>query len=149
MPVGEIQTMDERLSRVLAYARFRASILGAFAGLALLLAAVGLYGVLSQLTAQRTQEFGVRMALGAQRRDVLTLVVKEALALTAAGLAIGLLCALVLTRFLSSLLYGMQYTDPLTLAAVSLLLIAVASIATAIPARRAAKVDPMVALRYE
>jgi len=149
VPVGDVQTMDERLSRVLAYPRFRAAVLGTFAGLALLLAGVGLYGVLSQLTAQRTQEFGVRMALGAQRRDVLTLVVRQGMVLTVAGLAGGLIAALCLTRFLSSLLYGVKATDLSTLAGVSLLLVVVAFLATYLPARRAAKIDPMVALRYE
>ena len=149
VPVGEVETLNERLSRILAYPRFRASILGIFAGLALLLAGVGLYGVLSQWIAQRTQEFGIRMALGAQKRDVLTLVLRQGMAWTGAGLAAGLAAALCLTRFLSSLLYGVKATDPWTLASVSLLLLFVALGAIYLPARRAAKVDPMVTLRYE
>lgn len=149
VPVGDVQRMNAQLSRALAYPRFRALVSGTFAGLALLLAGVGLYGVLSQLIAQRTQEFGVRMALGAQKRDILALVIRQGMLLTIAGLAAGLAVALCLTRFLSSLLYEVTATDPWTLAAVSLLLIGVAVVAVSIPARRAASVDPMVALRYE
>ncbi|MGA8028479.1 MAG: FtsX-like permease family protein [Bryobacteraceae bacterium] len=149
VPVGEMQTMNERLSQTLAYPRFRAVILGTFAGLALLLAVVGLYGVLSQLIAQRTREFGVRMALGAGKRDVLMLVIKQGMLLTGAGLIAGLAIAWCLTRFLSSLLYGVKATDPWTLAGVSLLLVGVSFLATYLPARRAAQTDPMAALRYE
>jgi len=149
VPLGELQTMDERLSRALAYPRFRAVVLGLFAGLALLLAAVGLYGVLSQSTAQRTQEFGIRMALGAQKRDVLALVLRQGLVLIGAGLAAGLAATLCLTQFLSSLLYDVKATSPWILAGVSLLLIFVALLATYFPARRAAKADPTAVLRYE
>jgi predicted permease len=149
VPVGEVQTMNDRLSKALAYPHLRAIILAAFAGLALLLAAIGLYAVLSQLIAQRTREFGVRMALGAQRSELLKLVIREGMALTLAGLAAGLLIAVSLAGLLGSLLYGVKATDPLTLALVSLLLVLVTLLATYIPARRAARVDPMVALRYE
>jgi putative ABC transport system permease protein len=149
VPIGEVQTMNERLSRKLVYPNLRAIILATFAGLALLLAAIGLYAVLSQLIAQRTQEFGVRMALGAQRSDLLRLVIREGMLLTLAGLAAGLAIAVSLTGLLGSLLYGVKATDPLTLAGVSLLLVVVALLATLIPARRASRVDPMVALRYE
>ncbi len=149
VPVGEVETMNERVARTLAYPRFRAIVLGAFAALALLLAAVGLYGVLSQLIAQRTQEFGVRLALGARTQDVLMLVIRQGMLLTIAGLAAGLVVALFLTKFLSSLLYGVTATDPWTLIDVSLLLVIIAFVATYLPARRAAKLDPMVALRYE
>ena len=149
VPVGDLQTMDERLSRILAYPRFRAVVLGTFAGLALLLAGVGLYGVLSQWIAQRTQEFGVRMALGAQKRDVLTLVIRQGMLWVGIGLAAGLIATLTLTRFLSSLLYGVEATDPWTLVGVSLLLIFVALGAIYLPARRAAGVDPTVTLRHE
>jgi putative ABC transport system permease protein len=149
VPTGEVQTLRERLSRALSYPSLRAILLAAFAGLALLLAATGLYAVLAQLIAQRTQEFGVRRALGAQRSDLLKLVIREGLALTCAGLVAGLLVATSFSRLLTSFLYGVKATDPLTLAGVSLLLIVVALLATSIPARRASKVDPLVALRYE
>jgi putative ABC transport system permease protein len=149
VPIGEVETMKKQLSRALAYPRFRAVVLGTFAGLALLLAGVGLYGVLSQLIAQRTQEFGVRMALGAQQQDILALVIRQGMILVGAGLVVGIAVALSLTRFLSSLLYSAKATDPWTLAGVSLMLLAVALLAVALPARRAAKVDPMVTLRYE
>jgi putative ABC transport system permease protein len=149
VPVGEVQTMNDQLSRALAYPHLRAIILAAFAGLSLLLAAIGLYAVLSQLIAQRTQEFGVRMALGAERSELLKLVIREGMALTFAGLAAGLMIAASLTGLISSLLYGVKPTDPLTLAAVSLLLVLVTLLAIYIPARRASRVDPMVALRYE
>ncbi len=149
VPIGEVQSMNERLSRKLAYPNLRAIILATFAGLALLLAAIGLYAVLSQLIAQRTQEFGVRMALGAQRSDLLRLVIREGMLLAVAGIAAGLAIALSLTGLLRSLLYSVKASDPSTLAGVSLMLILVTLLATLIPARRASKVDPMVALKYE
>jgi putative ABC transport system permease protein len=147
--VGDVQTMNERLSRALAYPHLRAIILATFAGLALLLAAIGLYAVLAQLTAQRTQEFGVRRALGAGRADLLMLVIREGMLLTLTGLAAGHYIAVSLTGLLSSLLYGVKPADPLTLAAVSLVLVLVAFFASFIPALRASRVDPMLALRYE
>jgi predicted permease len=149
VPTEDVQTMSERLSRTLSYPHLRAILLAAFAGLALLLAAIGLYAVLSQLIAQRTQEFGVRMALGAQRSDLLKLVIREGMILTFTGLAAGVIIAESLSGLLTSLLYGVKATDPLTLAGVSLLLVLVALLATYIPARRASSVDPMVALRHE
>ena len=149
VPVGVVETMDQRVSKLLAYPRFRADVLGGFAALALVLAGVGLYGVLAHLTAQRTQEFGVRMALGAQKQDVLALVLRQGLFLTAAGIAAGLLLAFSLTRLLTGLLYGVKPTDAWTLTGVSLLLLLVSLVATYLPAHRAAKVDPMVAVRYE
>jgi putative ABC transport system permease protein len=149
VPVHDVKTIEERISESLAHPRFRAILLGIFAGLALLLAAVGIYGVLSETTLQRTHEIGIRMALGAKRRDVLRLVVRQGLVLALGGAVIGLVAALAVTRFLASMLYGVKPTDPQTLVVVSLLLIGVATLASYIPARRATKVDPMVALRYE
>jgi predicted permease len=147
--VGDMQTAQHLIGRYMAYPRFRAVLLGAFAGLALLLAVIGLYGVLSQLVAQRTQEIGVRMALGARKTDVLTLVVKEGMLLTCLGVTLGLMIAWWLTRFLASLLFGVKAQDPVTLSLVSLALVAAAFLATYLPARRAATIDPMIALRHE
>ena len=148
-PVYSINLMERRIARFLAPHRFNAYLLGIFALLALLLAVVGVYGVLAYAVARRTQEIGIRMALGARPRDVLRLVIKQGLSLTLIGIAIGLAASLALTRLLTSLLYGVSATDPLTFMSVPLLLLAVALLATYIPARRAARVDPLVALRYE
>ncbi|PYV04118.1 MAG: hypothetical protein DMG10_08980 [Acidobacteria bacterium] len=130
-------------------ARATGILLSAFGALALLLALVGLYGAVSYSVSQRTREFGVRLALGAQRADLIRLVLREGVAATVLGLAMGVIGALVLTRVLSSLLYGIRPTDRLTFAGVSAFLLAVTLAANYIPARRATKVDPMVALRYE
>ncbi len=149
VPVTEAETLRHRYSKVLAYPRFRAVLLGVFAGLALLLASVGLYGVLSQLVAQRTHEIGIRMALGAQKADVLLLIVRQGMVLAGLGITAGLAAAWFLTRFLRSLLYRPDANDILTLAGVSFLLLFAAFLAAYIPARRAARVDPTVVLRYE
>jgi predicted permease len=144
-----VESMDSILADSLSSRRFSMILMGVFAALALLMASVGIFGVISYVTSQRTHEIGIRMALGAERRDVLRLVIGKGLKLALIGVAIGIAGALVLTRFLASVLYGVKPADPLTFIAVSVILTAVALLACYIPARRAAKVDPMVALRYE
>ena len=148
-PVEKLVSMQEILGESLAPQRVTAVTLTAYALVALLLASIGLYGVLAYSVSQRTHEIGIRMTLGAERRDVLRLVVGQGMILTLLGLGIGIVGALGLTRFLSSMLYGVTTNDPLTYASMSLLLAGVALAACYIPARRATKVDPMVALRYE
>lgn len=149
IPVSDVQSMDDLMSVSLAQQRFNLLLLGIFAALALILASVGIYGLMAYGVSQRTHEIGVRMALGAQRRDVLRLVVGEGVKLALAGIIIGVLGALALTRLMISLLFEVKPTDPATFAAVAILLSVVALGACYIPARRAMKVDPMVALRYE
>jgi putative ABC transport system permease protein len=149
VPAFDVRTMEQWLADSLAGRRFSMVLLGLFAALALLLAAVGIYGVVSYAAAERTHEICIRMALGATRRSVLLLVIRNGLVLTAVGVAFGLAGALALTRLLESLLYDVKPTDPLTFGAVALLLMGVTLLACFIPARRATKVDPMVALRYE
>jgi putative ABC transport system permease protein len=148
-PVSSIMTMDEILALSIGDWRFYMELLGVFAGVAVLLAAVGIYGVMSYSVNERTHEFGVRMALGALHTDLLGLVAKLALKLTAIGLLIGTALALGLTRLITTFLYGVKPTDPLTYAAVALAIAAVVALACYLPARRASKVDPLVALRYE
>jgi predicted permease len=147
--LSPVTTLDEQLSDQLSVRRFQTWLLGLFSLLALVLASVGIYGVLHYSVGRRTHEIGIRMALGAQKHDVVRLVLTGGISLTAIGVGIEIGGALALTRFLSSLLYGVKPTDPLTFIAVCLILIAVALLACYIPARRATKVDPMVALRYE
>ena len=149
LPVYRVTTMERMVSDSLAQRRFSMFLFGVFAALALALAVVGLYGVMSYAVAQRTHEIGLRMALGAQGRDVLRMVVGQGLWLVGLGLGLGLAGALALTRLMSSLLFGVSAADPLTYAGIALLLGAVALLASYVPARRATKVDPMVALRYE
>jgi putative ABC transport system permease protein len=149
LPLARVRTMDEVVSAAQSRPRFLTLLLTLFASVALILAAVGIYGVISYSVAQRTKEFGVRMALGAQRGDVLGIVLGRGMLLTLAGILIGLAGAFILTRFLSTLLFGVAPTDTATFVVVSLLLGFVAFMASYIPARRATRVDPMVALRYE
>ena len=148
-PLSTVTSMDEILSTSMAQPRFRTLLLGFFSGLALLLAAVGIYGVVSYSVAQRTQEIGIRMALGARSRDVTRLVLTQGLKPCLAGVSLGLVAAWGLTRLLSGFLFDVQPTDPSTFAAVSLLLTGVALAACWLPARRATRVDPMLALRHE
>jgi len=149
LPLYASETMRQRLSETIAPRRFYPLLLGMFAGIALVLSSFGIYSVMSCVVAERTHEIGVRMAMGAHQNDVLRLVVRQGLALTLAGVAVGLLGALALTRFLSNMLYNISPTDSLTLGSVSFLLAGVATLACYMPARRATKVDPTVALRYE
>jgi predicted permease len=149
IPMGHVRSMEEVLAISLALQRLLMTLMSVFAGLALALAAVGIYGVLSYWVRQRTHEIGVRMALGATARDVLRMVVKQGAILAGIGIAAGLAAAFGLTRLMASLLYGVRPTDPLTFGLVSLVLTGVALPAAYIPARRATKVDAMVALRYE
>jgi predicted permease len=149
VPLNDVEPVTAEISRVLAYPRFRALVLSCFAITALILSAVGLHGVLSQLGAQRTAEFGVRKAVGARERDLLILVARQGVLPVVAGLICGVVSTMALSRLLTKLLYGIQPADPKVLATVSLIMLMVAGIAVFSPARRAARVDPMAALRDE
>jgi putative ABC transport system permease protein len=148
-PVYDVRTMNELLSESVARRRFNMMLLGLFASVALLLAAIGLYGVMSYSVSQRTHEIGIRIALGARHLDVLRLVVGQGMWLAFAGVALGTLAAYFVTRVLSRMLFGISTTDTFTFAGVALLMLAVAFLASYIPARRASRVDPLIALRYE
>jgi len=149
LPVSVPETVEHHLSDLVAEPRLYTLLLGVFAGAALILASVGIYGVMSYSVSERTHEIGIRMALGAGQRDVVGMIVRQGLVLSLTGVAIGVAVAFAMTRVMSSLLFGVSTTDPVTFAAVSIVLTGVALGACFVPARRATKVDPMVALRYE
>jgi putative ABC transport system permease protein len=148
-PISNVRTLAQSLSTSIAQRQFLMLLLGIFAAVALVLAAVGIYGVLSYAVAQRTHEIGIRMALGAGQRDVLRLVIRQGMLLTLLGVAAGLTAAFALTRLMTTLLFEVKPTDPLTFILIALLLLAVALLACWIPARRATRVDPIITLRYE
>jgi putative ABC transport system permease protein len=149
LPVFGAQMLEETVAASLAARRFSMEVVGLFAVTALLLAGLGIYGVISYLVSERTREIGIRLALGAERRTILRMVLGQGFGLTMAGAAVGLACALVVSRLMAGLLYGVRPTDPATFAGVAVLLVAVALLACYIPARRALRIDPMIALRYE
>src|SRR6185295_8029616 len=149
LPVATVQTLASQVSLSLYPARLTAGLLGVFGLLALALAGVGIYGVVAYSVSNRTNEFGIRMALGADPGDLLSLVLKEGLVIVSIGLGLGLVLAFIVGSVVSSFLYGLSPADPLTFAAISLLLVGVALGACFVPARRASKLDPMIALRHE
>src|SRR3984885_2472963 len=149
LPVFGAQTLDDAVSASLSTRRFSMEMVGLFALTALLLAGLGIYGVISYIVSERTHEIGIRLALGAQRNSILQMVLRQGLALAIAGAAVGLVCALIVSHLMAGLLYGVKPVDPLTFAGVALLLVGVALLACYIPARRAIRVDPIIALRYE
>jgi putative ABC transport system permease protein len=148
-PIYDVKTLSQRVSNATAASRSLTVLFSAFALLALVLGAVGIYGIVSYAVTQRTQEIGIRMALGARTGDILQLIAKHGLVLVLSGVAIGVAGALALTRFLATLLFGITPTDTFTFVFVSLIFFVIAMIASLIPARRATKVDPLTALRYE
>jgi putative ABC transport system permease protein len=145
----DFRTLEQLVSASLDNRRFSMTMLGLFSGAALALAMVGLYGIMSYITSERTKEIGIRMALGAQRLDMLRMILRQSFALVLAGVALGILASVGLTRLIGSMLYDVRATDVVTYAGVVGLLTVAAALASYIPARRAMKVDPMVALRYE
>jgi ABC-type antimicrobial peptide transport system permease subunit len=149
LPVFNVKTMDAIRGDAVAQRRFGMLLLTIFAGVALVLALVGLYGTIAYLAGKRTREIGIRMAMGAQKRHILTMILGHGFLVTAMGMLVGLGGAYALTRYLSSLLFGISGTDGSTFIAVSALLLAVAMLASFIPARRAARIEPITALRYE
>jgi ABC-type antimicrobial peptide transport system permease subunit len=149
LPIAKVTTLTTLVDNSLAQPRFSMLLLAAFGGIALLLACIGMYGVISYSVVQRTQEIGIRLAVGAQPGQVLGMIFREGARLAGLGIVIGLLAALGVTRIMASFLYGVQATDPVTFAGVIVLLASVAFLACYFPARRATRVDPMIALRYE
>src|SRR5207237_1862080 len=149
LPTYNIKTLDEYVAASVAQPRFNTLLLAMFAGLALILTAIGLYGVMSYSVTQRTHEIGIRMALGARQPDVLKMVVRQGMTLTVVGIGAGLIGAYFLTRLMSSLLFSVSATDPITFTAIPVVIAGVAVGACFVPARRATKVDPMIALRSE
>jgi putative ABC transport system permease protein len=149
LPVTGVEPFPDALGQSISRERFRTFLLGSFSAIALVLAAVGIFGVMSYSASQRTHEIGIRMALGAQRRDVLCLILGQGAKLTLLGLGVGIVFASLLTRLIASLLYSVSPTDPLTFSAVAILLLGVAVTACYIPARGAMRVDPMAALKYQ
>jgi putative ABC transport system permease protein len=149
LPIYQVMTMNERLSNSVSDRRLNLTLLGSFAALALLLAIIGVYGVISYVVTGRTHEVGIRMALGAQRADVLALFIRQGMLLVLIGVGLGLVGALALTQLMSTLLFGVAPDDPMTFASGAILLSLTALFACYVPARRAAKVDPLVALRHE
>jgi putative ABC transport system permease protein len=149
LPVSDIGTLAGSIAHSTREQRFTVALLGAFALLALALAAVGIYGVISYTVTCHTHEIGVRMTLGAERRRIIGMVVRRALLLGSVGVAVGIVAGLALTRLLRSMLFGVSATDPAVFVGVSLFLLAVTALAGYVPARRAARVDPLVALRHE
>ncbi len=149
LAASKIRSMDQVISESTARQNFNMLLLTIFAGLALLLAAIGIYGLMSYTVEQRTQELGIRMALGASRADMLKLVVRQGMLLAGIGVLVGLAASFGLNRLLADLLFGVKANDPVTYAAVTLILISVALLASYIPARKATQIDPMIALRYE
>jgi putative ABC transport system permease protein len=148
-PLSDVQTLEQVLESARGEARLMMALFGIFSAIALVLAIVGIYGVISYAAAQRTQEMGIRMALGADKKDIFRLIIGHGLKLAGAGVLIGLLAPFTLTRLMASLLYKVSPADPVTIAASAILFLAAAFFASYVPARRAAKTDPMIALRYE
>ena len=149
LPMYYVRTMEQRVNESLARRRFSTLLLGIFAGVALALATIGIYGVMAYLVTQGTRELGIRIALGASQLSIVTLVVRQGMALTLSGVMMGLAAAFLLTRLIRSLLFGVEATDSITFAGISLLLAMIALVASYIPAQRAARIDPLISLRSE
>jgi len=149
LPMYHVRTMEQQVNESLAQRRFSTLLLGLFASVALALATIGIYGVMAYLVNQGTRELGIRIALGASQRNILSLVVRQGMVLAFSGVTIGLAAAFLLTRLMRSLLFGVEATDPITFAGISLLLATIALLACYVPAQRAARIDPLISLRCE